>query len=449
MADPTQINREAVAAGLKKLVPDNSPLAQSGSSAIYEEDKTKAEMRRNAAAQGIPSEEENLVQLREQPTTQQMQQDFVDPNIPVTPPASTPAKVEQPKESITAQTQEANRLPATDSKPTGYTSSPDAAFDTIAKQQDVFQKSLEEDMKRREEFAQQKTKEVEDQLAKINANPQQLDNRSLWAKSSTGQKVVLALGALLSSLSPNSAKSFQEGIQKTIDNDLKAQTDAINNQREDKKSLLSQLKTITGDLDAAQSAYKSQVYGVLANKLQLQAQKAQSQLQRQQALQSYEIAKQNSEVEKAKLYQKLKEKQDQGGINGFEGQVKDPVAAREFRAKIAEKPQVENEIKNLLSINKQFLGGALSPSSRASATQSQNLLIGKLREAIVGPGTLSESDRTLLENAIANPTDFFSLGSSNEIKLKKLLKSYDNALNTHAESLGLKKIGRPTSFKGV
>lgn len=445
MADPTQALRSSIASGLKSIVPASSPLSQSGSSAISQEDAIKEQMRRNAAAQGIPSEEENLVQLREQPTTQQMQQDFVDPNIPVTP--AQPQAVEaqrQPAQDTQAQPTDQAKISGVPSIP-----SADNAFDAIAKQQDVFQKSLEEDMKRREEFAQQKTKEVEDQLAKINANPQQLDNRSLWAKSSTGQKVVLALGALLSSLSPNSAKSFQEGIQKTIDNDLKAQTDAINNQREDKKSLLSQLKTITGDLDAAQSAYKSQVYGVLANKLQLQAQKAQSQLQRQQALQSYEIAKQNSEVEKAKLYQKLKEKQDQGGINGFEGQVKDPVAAREFRAKIAEKPQVENEIKNLLSINKQFLGGALSPSSRASATQSQNLLIGKLREAIVGPGTLSESDRTLLENAIANPTDFFSLGSSNEIKLKKLLKSYDNALNTHAESLGLKKIGRPTSFKGV
>jgi demethoxyubiquinone hydroxylase (CLK1/Coq7/Cat5 family) len=444
MADPTQALRSSIASGLKSIVPANSPLAQSGSSAISQEDAIREQMRRNAAAQGIPSEEENLVQLREQPTTQQMQQDFVDPNIPITP--AQPQAIEtqrQPAQATQAQ-------PTDQAKVSGVPSIPsaDSGFDAIAKQQDAFQKSLEDDMKRREEFAAQKTKEVEDQLAKINANPQQLDNRSLWAKSSTGQKVVLALGALLSSLSPSSSKAFQENIKNTIDNDLKAQMDAINSQREDKKSLLSQLKQITGDLDSAQSAYKSQVYGILANKLQLQAQKSQSQLQRQQALQNYEIAKQNSELEKAQLFQKLKEKQDEGTVTGFEGQVKDPVAAREFRTKIAEKPAVENEIKNLLEINKQFLGGSLSPSARASATQSQNLLIGKLREAIVGPGTLSESDRGLLEDAIANPTDFFSLGSSNKIKLEKLLKSYNNALQTHAQALGLRQVGRPASFQG-
>lgn len=99
-----------------------------------------------------------------------------------------------------------------------------------------------------------------------------------------------------------------------------------------------------------------------------------------------------------------------------------------------------------MSINKQF-GSSLSPSARASAKQSQNLLIGKLREAIVGPGTLSETDRDLLEKAIANPTDFFTLASSNEIKLNKLKESYNNALSAHASALGLKEEGKPSSFR--
>lgn len=370
--------------------------------------------------------------------------DVVDPNIPITPPS----------QEIATQTAAPVRVPAQGIE-TGsiqpqqpQLSSADAGFDAIAKQQDQFQKSLEDDFKRREEFAKKKYAEVEGELAKINANPVQIDNRSLWAKSSTGQKVLLSIGALLSSMSPNSAQAFQQNIQKTIDTDLQLQMDQLNQQRGDKKSLLAQLQSITGDMDAASAAYKSQVYGVIANKMQLQAQKAQSKIQREQAMMNYNLAAEQRDIEKAKLMQTLQQKQEEGSITGFQGQVKDPVAAREFRAKIAEKPAVMNEIDNLLNINKQFLGGALSPSASASAKQSQNLLIGKLREAIVGPGTLSETDRDLLEKAIANPTDFFTLGSSNKIKLEKLKQSYENALSSHATALGLKQVGKPSSFQG-
>lgn len=395
----------------------------------------------------VPAEEENYVLAdRGVPaqTPAELQQDIVDPNIPVTPPSQT----------VNTQ-QAATRTPALETpiqsealeRTTPQLTGADAGFDAIAKQQDQFQKSLEEDYKKRDEFAKQKYSEVENKLKQIEANPIQLDNRSLWAKSSTGQKIVLALGAVLSSLNPNSAKAFQDNIRQTIDNDLKVQMDAINNQRAEKNSLLNQLKGITGDMDSAAAAYKSQIYGILANKLQLTAQKAQSKLQREQAIMNYNLAAEQRDIERAKVIQTLREKKEEGSIPGYEGQVKDPVAARAFREKIAEKPQVMGEIDNLLKINKQF-GSSLSPSARASAKQSQNILIGKLREAIAGPGTLSEGDRSLLEDAIANPTDFFTLGSSNQIKLEKLKKTYENAINTHAQALGLKQIGKPSSFQG-
>ena len=381
---------------------------------------------------------------RTAPSINQMQTDVTDPDYEITPPTQT-----------VATQQAATRTPALETpiqpqaleRTTPQLTGADAGFDAIAKQQDQFQKSLEEDYKKRDEFAKQKYAEVENKLKQVEANPIQLDNRSLWAKSSTGQKIVLALGAVLSSLNPNSAKAFQDNIQQTIDNDLKIQMDAINNQRAEKNSLLNQLKSITGDMDSAAAAYKSQIYGILANKLQLTAQKAQSKLQREQALMNYNLAAEQRDIERAKVIQTLREKQDEGSIPGYEGQVKDPVAARAFREKIAEKPQVMGEIDNLLNINKQF-GSSLSPSARASAKQSQNILIGKLREAIAGPGTLSEGDRSLLEDAIANPTEFFSLGSSNQIKLEKLKKTYENAINTHAQALGLKQIGKPSSFQG-
>jgi hypothetical protein len=443
--DPTQQTRDLLKAGIKAALPSSSPIMQSGRLAVNPLDAAIAENKRNAANLPLPTEEENLVMARTAPTPEELATNVVDPNIPITPPSQeistqTAAPVIAPAQGVETGPIQPTMQP--------QVSSADAGFDAIAKQQDAFQKSLEDDFKRREEFAKKKYSEVETELAKINANPVQIDNRSLWAKSSTGQKILLSVGALLSSMSPNSAKAFQENIQNTIDTDLKLQMDQLNQQRADKKSLLGQLQQITGDSDSAAAAYKSQVYGLLANKLQLTAQKAQSKIQREQALMNYNLASEQRDIEKAKLLQTLQQKQDEGSIPGFQGQVKDQVAARDFRAKIAEKPAVIGEIDNLLNINKQFLGGALSPSASASAKQSQNLLIGKLREAIVGPGTLSETDRDLLEKAIANPTDFFTLGSSNKIKLEKLKKSYENALSSHAAALGLKQVGKPTSFQG-
>lgn len=430
MADPTQPLRDKVKAGVKSLLPVNSPINQS-----IEAEKQKESQR-------IATEEaNNLVMQRSQPNLPQEAIDFVDPEIPITP-------VQQKVSTQSAATRSpAEIAPTSVSSPQPQLASADAAFDKIATEQDRLQKFTEDDFKARQLNADNKEKELNDQLAKINANPVQIDNRSLWAKSSTGQKIVLGLGALLSSLSSSGAKAFQDNIQQTIDTDLKLQVDALNQQRADKNSLLAQIQKTVGDKDAAAAAYKSQIYGIIANKLSLQAQKAQSKLQRDQAIMNYNLANEQKQIEMAKFKQTLIEKQDEGSIPGFEGMVKDPVAAREFRNKLAEKPNVLKEIDNLASINEQFLGGALSPSANASAKQSQNLLIGKLREAIVGPGTLSETDRDLLEKAIANPTDFFTLKSSNKIKLDKLKQSYNNALASHASALGLKEQGKPLSFK--
>lgn len=439
MADPTQFARDAIKSGVKAVLPSTSPLRVS----MLEKEKRDAE-------QLAVDEANNLVMKRNPVALPPQALDIVDPNIPVTPAAQVASAQTAPTQQVTTREPSAVTVaqPVAPVAPSPVMGSADTGFDKIAGQMDTLQKQAEDDYKERQEFAKQKYIEVEAQLNKINENPVQLDQRSLWAKSSTGQKIVLALGALLSSVNPAGAKAFQENIQSTIDNDLKAQMDAINAQREDKKSLLSQLKSITGDIDSAAAAYKSQVYGILANKLQLTAQKAQSQRQREQAMMNYSLAAEQRDIERAKLLQTLEEKQVKGGIPGYEGQVTDPVAARAFKQSIAEKPQVVNEIDNLLKINDQFLGGALSPSARASAQQSQNLLIGKLREAIAGPGTLSETDRALLEDAIANPTDFFSLGSSNKIKLQKLKKTYENSLDANAAALGLKKVGKPASFQG-
>jgi hypothetical protein len=50
---------------------------------------------------------------------------------------------------------------------------------------------------------------------------------------------------------------------------------------------------------------------------------------------------------------------------------------------------------------------------------------------------MSEGDRSLMEDAIANPTDLFSLKSSNKIKLEKLKQAIKRKLDASATSYGL------------
>src|SRR5574343_81629 len=386
----------------------------------------------------VPAEEENYVLAdRGIPaqTPAELQQDIVDPNIPVTPPAQT----------VSTQ-QAATRTPAfeTPIQPQApqapQLTGADAGFDAIAKQQDQFQKSLEEDYKKRDEFAKQKYAEVENKLKQVEANPIQLDNRSLWAKSSTGQKIVLALGAVLSSLNPNSAKAFQDNIQQTIDNDLKVQMDAINNQRAEKNSLLNQLKGITGDMDSAAAAYKSQIYGILANKLQLTAQKAQSKLQRDQALINYNLAAEQRDIERAKVIQTLREKNQETEIPGYKGSVKDPAQIRSFTESKNATDIATSSIKQLIDI----ASGARVPLS--SNSKKYSILEEKLAAEVAKANAGGKPSDVDIENAQKMLPSIYSPNYKEAmIELANRLKK---DLSIKEKNLQISPIGRPASFEG-
>lgn len=364
----------------------------------------------------------------------------VNPEIPVQP---KPVEESYQRSSAMAQAMEPKSVQVPQ-----YASA-DQGFDKIAGEMDKYQQMLEKDFQRTKEEGKSRLDKAQEELDKINQNPIALDNRSMWDKSSTGQKIALMIGGLLSSLDSNSAKSFQDGVKGLIERDLAEQNKKINDQREDKKMLLTRIKDITGDLDSANALYKSHAYQVIGNKLTLQAQKSQSQLQRQQAQFNAGLAYEQANLEKEKAYATIALAKNKTSVPGYEGTgVGDEVSTRALRNMVGDKPVVQANINKLLEINKKFLGGSLSPSARSEAGTAQNLLIGKLREALVGPGTMSEGDRELIKSAIANPTDIFSLSSSNKIKLQNLMDAYNRSIDSHATALGYTKKGTPSTFKG-
>tara|TARA_R100000808_G_scaffold20741_1_gene44812 strand:+ start:1 stop:1848 length:1848 start_codon:yes stop_codon:yes gene_type:complete len=64
-------------------------------------------------------------------------------------------------------------------------------------------------------------------------------------------------------------------------------------------------------------------------------------------------------------------------------------------------------------------------------------LTGKLRLPLIGPGAVSEYEQKLLKEAIADPTKFFSLTTTNKAKLKTLQTIMDRAIKVKGASMGL------------
>jgi hypothetical protein len=82
-------------------------------------------------------------------------------------------------------------------------------------------------------------------------------------------------------------------------------------------------------------------------------------------------------------------------------------------------------------------GKSLSPNERARAGSIRQQLIGQMRVAILGPGTVNESERALLENLIPDPTSILSLDSSNLIKLNALEKRMAEGVQQQLQARGV------------
>ncbi len=118
---------------------------------------------------------------------------------------------------------------------------------------------------------------------------------------------------------------------------------------------------------------------------------------------------------------------------GFANTEKDASDVKESKAGL---DNAKQGIKRLLEINK-VPGKSLTPSLRAEASTLQQTLVGLLRLPITGPGAMNEGERKMLEGIIANPTNLFSLDSSNKIRLKTLEKKLEGGYNNLLRSKGL------------
>ena len=121
----------------------------------------------------------------------------------------------------------------------------------------------------------------------------------------------------------------------------------------------------------------------------------------------------------------------------FRGTAPTEKEATDFRDQYSNVLSSRRNIQRLLEIAQMGKATQQTPEIKAEAEQLARAAQGALRLDIIGPGTVTDSDRKLLENIVRNPTDIFSLQSSNVKSLKSLLERAGSGIESKAKSIGL------------
>lgn len=452
--DPTQKNREFLRSGIKAVLPSNSPLG-----------KSLQEIEEEKQAQLETDEANNLVMQREEvplPGEVHEMNAITKGNIPQAPIQNK--ALQQEDTFVNPAESQATRTPADlgQGVPTlnseNYGLGLDMEASELAKQgkqeSDAYQaqmNAIQQSSQELQKLNQQRQEEeaklmLEKDQADRAANAFKYERKNFFSGKSTWEKVLGGVGMFLGSLTPEGAKNVAKIIENEIDRDLKLQA-------QEHQILKDKASAAANSLAALEKKYGSKQVAILQRKndmlemvkarlsqIEANAKGGLARAKAQQGKEAIDMKVRENNLKSFELMRKIKQEESDGAIPGYEGVIKDPTAARQMREQVSELPGIKAEIRNLLDINNKFLGGALSTDARASAQQSQNMLIGKLRVMIVGPGAVNESEYKLLRDAISNPTDFFSLKSSNALKLKQLEKAIDSKVQANLNAYGLKKV---------
>lgn len=115
--------------------------------------------------------------------------------------------------------------------------------------------------------------------------------------------------------------------------------------------------------------------------------------------------------------------------------------ASDFREQYSNVLESKRNIGRLLEIANMGTLAQQDPVIKSEAEQLAKAAQGAMRLEIIGPGTVTDRDRALLESIVRNPTDIFSLKSSNVKALTSLLERAGSGLESKAKALGLKPAG--------
>ena len=304
------------------------------------------------------------------------------------------------------------------------------------------------------------------QEAQASLNSMQVDPNRYWANKGTGDKVLAGIGLFLGAFGQGGNKAVAV-IQDAIDKDIAAQKANIETKKAGvavQSGILSDMRARFQDqrvaeeaarvayLDNAQlkikaisSKYSGQEVAAKADMLigELEQKKIEAKANFLKAFQSSMPVTPDMEPER------MTQDQRDRFVPGY-GLALDKETAKTLRTQVSNATNARRELGRLLEIA-EMDGKSLSPELVAEAGTRANMLTGLLKEDVVGPGTISDKDRELLQEVARDPTKFTNLDKATKSRLRTAMDVVQKNLAERVRMAGLSdpraKLGFTTAGK--
>jgi hypothetical protein len=283
-----------------------------------------------------------------------------------------------------------------------------------------------------------------------------------WANKSTGQKIGIGIAMIMGAFgaATTGKNSAADVINKAIDQDLdtqKANYAAKKGAVGEMDSAYAKLHGVYKDEIAATAAAKAELLTQAMVKLQSSAAKFKGDTATAAATSALGQLQTLKDAETLKLQQSKAYGEDPQ-FTGMDDKTRERYIPKsdvpfmpfgvaslgskedvsKFRAESVDVADAIDSLKKLQDMGDLGSFDKFSPAQKAQAEVLQQSTVGKLRQALLGPGIINADERAIMERIIANPTDFLSLNSRNMASLQALRNSMTNSVNRKGVSLGLK-----------
>lgn len=305
----------------------------------------------------------------------------------------------------------------------------------VEKQRLALQKQKEEDLGRLQKQIDQRS----DEAAK------NIPGKDFWADRSTeskiGAAISIGLGAVGAAMTGGENQALKI-INNAIDTDMKRQVErysALRGRVGDARDSYGLMLKTYGDKESALLASQEIAYKKAQIKLNQFAAMAESDNARAKAQQlSGGLEMQRGEAHN-KLLAKQMERADQmrdtfvPSLGGYATSKEGAAKVNELAGAVSSAKDGLNKLEELSKLP----SASVDPVVKARANTVADMTRAALRVPILGPGTVQEKEYNRLVDIVTDPTNIFSMNSTNMAKLKELRERLDANLMSHAKAYGL------------
>lgn len=316
---------------------------------------------------------------------------------------------------------------------------------------DAQQRALEDRARTRQAEVEERTRLKEQKMAELQQSrseelaAEKEAGQGYWENRSVGAKIAAAIAQGLGAYAATMTGT-QNFAAQTIDSAVRADAE-----QKIRKAKLSQDRTtkvaakydaLLNDLkdeSAVQDVILADNYAMAKAELDKMGAKAKS----REVQSKYHAARGELDLKISELYGRAAEKAAAAQAKGMETYVptlKGNATTKEGAAKInelaGETNVATNGIRKLLELSKKT-GSSVSPESRQEAETTAALIKAALRVPILGPGTVNDAERAIMDKIVADPTRIFSLDNTNRKALNTLVNRLEVNLSEKAKAYGL------------